>query len=124
MNLSILYRGPLSSCNYGCEYCPFAKCREGRAEVAADGQALERFVDWVEQQGGRGGRTISVLFTPWGEALVRRSYQEALVRLTNLPHIRRAAIQTNISLLDERAFRRNLQGKRERNPGEGYCRGA
>ncbi|MEN8446791.1 MAG: radical SAM protein, partial [Cyanobacteria bacterium J06555_13] len=25
MNLSILYRGPLLSCNYGCEYCPFAK---------------------------------------------------------------------------------------------------
>ena len=30
MNLSILYRGPLSSCNYGCEYCPFAKHRETR----------------------------------------------------------------------------------------------
>ena len=32
MNLSILYRGPLSSCNYACGYCPFAKRRaSGRA---------------------------------------------------------------------------------------------
>jgi hypothetical protein len=102
MDLSILYRGPLSSCNYGCEYCPFAKRRETREELAADARALGRFVDWVERQGGDAvghavGRTISVLFTPWGEALVRRSYQEALGRLTNLPHVRRAAIQTNIS---------------------------
>ena len=96
-HLSILYRGPLSSCNYGCAYCPFAKRRETRDELAADARARGRFVDWVERQGGVPGRGISVLFTPWGEALVRRSYQEALVRLTNLPHVRRAAIQTNIS---------------------------
>jgi hypothetical protein len=96
MDLSILYRGPLSSCNYGCEYCPFAKRRETRAELAADARALERFVEWVERQ-GKAGHTIGVLFTPWGEALVRQSYQEALVRLTNLAHVRLAAIQTNIS---------------------------
>lgn len=96
MNLSILYRGPLSSCNYGCEYCPFAKRRETREELAADAHALDRFGGWVGRQGGE-DHTISVLFTPWGEALVRRSYQEALVRLTNMPHVRRAAIQTNIS---------------------------
>jgi MoaA/NifB/PqqE/SkfB family radical SAM enzyme len=96
MNLSILYRGPLSSCNYGCEYCPFAKHRETRDELAADARALGRFVDWVERQ-GEAGHVISVLFTPWGEALVRPWYQAALVRLTNLPHVGRAAIQTNIS---------------------------
>lgn len=106
MNFSILYRGPLSSCNYGCEYCPFAKRRETREELAADARALGRFVDWVERQGGRAaGHTVSVLFTPWGEALVRRPYQEALVRLTNLPHVRRAAIQTNISCRLEWAAR-------------------
>jgi len=95
MNLSILYRGPLSSCNYGCEYCPFAKRREGREELAADERALGRFLDWVEGQRGR--HRVSVLFTPWGEALVRPWYQEALVRLTNLPNVDKAAIQTNIS---------------------------
>ena len=40
MKLSILYRGPLSSCNYGCEYCPFAKHTETQAEHDADRAAL------------------------------------------------------------------------------------
>ena len=96
MNVSILYRGPLSSCNYGCDYCPFAKRRETRDELRADERALARFVDWVARQGGV-GHSVSVLFTPWGEALVRRWYQDALVALTRLPHVRKAAIQTNIS---------------------------
>ena len=96
MDLSILYRGPLSSCNYGCEYCPFAKHHENREELAIDERALLRFVDWVRQQGEH-GHMISVLFTPWGEALIRRWYQEAIVRLSNFPHVHKAAIQTNIS---------------------------
>lgn len=95
MNLTILYRGPLSSCNYGCTYCPFAKHTETDAEHAADADALERFIAWVEAQTGI--HQLSVFFTPWGEALVRRRYQRALVRLTNLPHIQKVAIQTNLS---------------------------
>src|SRR5581483_9795961 len=94
MNLSILYRGPLSSCNYACGYCPFAKHTESAAELAADRRALERFVGWVA---GQAAHTLGILFTPWGEAPVRRSYQDALIRLTRLPHVRRAAIQTNLS---------------------------
>jgi hypothetical protein len=42
LDLTILYRGPLSSCNYGCRYCPFAKHKEDRAAHAADGAALAR----------------------------------------------------------------------------------
>jgi MoaA/NifB/PqqE/SkfB family radical SAM enzyme len=94
LNLSILYRGPLSSCNYGCWYCPFAKRRESRAGLAADCRALERFTAWVA---GRSQDRIGVLFTPWGEALIRPWYQQALARLTRLPHVVRAAIQTNLS---------------------------
>jgi MoaA/NifB/PqqE/SkfB family radical SAM enzyme len=94
LKLSILYRGPLSSCNYGCDYCPFAKHTETDAEHAADGRALQRFVDWVA---GRENDRLSVLFTPWGEALIRRRYQNALVRLTRLPHIEKVAMQTNLS---------------------------
>ena len=45
-HLSILWRGPLASCNYGCAYCPFAKKVDSRAELARDRRALERFVDW------------------------------------------------------------------------------
>jgi MoaA/NifB/PqqE/SkfB family radical SAM enzyme len=94
MNLSILYRGPLSSCNYACAYCPFAKHAESAEELAIDRRALERFVDWVA---GHPEHRIGVLFTPWGEALIRRWYQDALVRLTGLAHVERAAIQTNLS---------------------------
>jgi MoaA/NifB/PqqE/SkfB family radical SAM enzyme len=94
LNLSILYRGPLSSCNYACAYCPFAKRVETAAELAADRCALERFTAWVAQ---RREDRISVLFTPWGEALIRRWYQEGLSELTRLPHVAKAAIQTNLS---------------------------
>src|SRR5271163_5193963 len=94
MNLSILYRGPLSSCNFACGYCPFAKRTETAAELAHDRACLERFVAWV---GGRSADSVGVLFTPWGEALVRRWYQDALAALTRLPHVEKAAIQTNLS---------------------------
>jgi MoaA/NifB/PqqE/SkfB family radical SAM enzyme len=94
LSLSILYRGPLSSCNYGCAYCPFAKRHEAAAELAVDRRALGRFVDWVA---GRAGDRIAILFTPWGEALTRPWYRDALIRLTGLPHVERAAIQTNLS---------------------------
>ena len=94
MNLSILYRGPLSSCNYGCRYCPFAKHKENRAEHAADNVALQRFVNWAL---GRTQDQLSILFTPWGEALIRSRYQQALAQLTNAAHIEKVAIQTNLT---------------------------
>src|SRR5258708_1938456 len=94
MNLSILYRGPLSSCNYGCAYCPFAKHAETRQEHDTDRRALERFISWIETNPQH---QFSVLFTPWGEALIRKRYQQAFVRLTSLPHINKVAIQTNLS---------------------------
>ena len=94
MDLSILYRGPLSSCNYGCDYCPFAKHSETASEHREDERALDRFVSWVSS---RTSDNISILFTPWGEALIRKRYQQALVQLTNLPHVRKAVIQTNLS---------------------------
>jgi len=90
----ILYRGPLSSCNYGCPYCPFAKHTETRAEHAHDAVALTRF---IERVGDLSPHRFGILFTPWGEALIRRRYQQALIDLTQMPHIERAAIQTNLS---------------------------
>lgn len=90
---SILYRGPLSSCNYACGYCPFAKTRNTRAELEDDAQRLRRFTDWV----GTRAEEIGVLFTPWGEALVHHAYQNALCELSHRPNVRRAAIQTNLS---------------------------
>lgn len=91
--LNILYRGSLSSCNYACTYCPFAKTKNTRQELAKDGQELQRFVDWVATR----QESIGVLFTPWGEALIRKYYQAAMVRLSHLPNVHKVAIQTNIS---------------------------
>ncbi|TQF13107.1 radical SAM protein [Myxococcus llanfairpwllgwyngyllgogerychwyrndrobwllllantysiliogogogochensis] len=94
MKLTVLYRGPLSSCNYGCEYCPFGKWKHTDEELAKDRADLERFLAWVE---ARTGDTVSVFFTPWGEALIWPWYQQALARLTHLPHVERVAAQTNLS---------------------------
>lgn len=93
MTLSVLYRGPLSSCNYGCAYCPFAKHHETDEEHAADARALERFLDWCEAW----PTPLRVFFTPWGEALTQPRYQAALTRLSRLPHVGKVAIQTNLS---------------------------
>ncbi|MEU3631328.1 STM4011 family radical SAM protein [Streptomyces fradiae] len=94
MDLTILYRGPLASCDYDCPYCPFAKRRDSTERLRADRAALERFTGWA---GERTGDRLSVLFTPWGEGLVRSWYRRALVELSHRPHVRRVAIQTNLS---------------------------
>ncbi|MBH24869.1 MAG: radical SAM protein [Myxococcales bacterium] len=94
MNLKILYRGPLTSCNYGCVYCPFAKTKNTREELAHDRRALERFIDWVE---AHPEHRFGILMTPWGEGLIRRWYQEGLVRLSHMANVERAVIQTNLS---------------------------
>jgi MoaA/NifB/PqqE/SkfB family radical SAM enzyme len=95
VNLLLLYRGPLASCNYDCPYCPFAKRRDNRETLAADRAALARFESWVT--GNAAGDTLSVLFTPWGEGLTRSWYRETMIRLSHLPHVERVAIQTNLA---------------------------
>ncbi len=92
-HLTILYRGPLASCDYDCPYCPFAKRRDSPEQLRRDRAALERFTAWVA---GR-DHPVSVLFTPWGEGLVRSWYRRAMVGLSHLSHVRRVAIQTNLS---------------------------
>ncbi|WP_280458179.1 STM4011 family radical SAM protein [Nocardia carnea] len=98
MDLTLLYRGPLASCDYDCPYCPFAKRRDTPAQLRADRAALERFTAWV---GAQRGDRISVLFTPWGEGLVRSWYRRALVTLSHEPQVSRVAIQTNLSCRTE-----------------------
>jgi MoaA/NifB/PqqE/SkfB family radical SAM enzyme len=91
--LTVLWRGPLSSCNYACSYCPFAKRSDTRETLAADRRALARFCDWVLSRGYK----VSVLFTPWGEALIRRHYRDAIEQLSHAPNVETVAIQTNLS---------------------------
>ncbi|MEV0234140.1 STM4011 family radical SAM protein [Nonomuraea sp. NPDC050786] len=91
--LTILYRGPLASCDYDCAYCPFAKRRDSPEQLRADREALSRFAGWVGEQPFE----VSILFTPWGEGLVRSWYRRALVELSWLPNVAKVAIQTNLS---------------------------
>lgn len=93
-SLSILYRGPLSSCNYACSYCPFAKRRENRRQLQVDKLALQRFVEWASLQLHL---KLQIFFTPWGEALVRRYYREAIETLCSLEQVSKVVIQTNLS---------------------------
>ena len=93
-DVSILYRGPLSSCNYDCSYCPFAKRHENAQELQTDREALERFVDWVANYSDG---QLSLFFTPWGEALTRRWYQTAVQQLSEISHVQKIAAQTNLS---------------------------
>lgn len=94
MDLSILYRGPLASCDYDCPYCPFAKRRDSREQLTADREALARFADWVREQSDD---RLSLLFTPWGEALTRSWYRRTLAELSTQPQVARVAVQTNLS---------------------------
>ncbi|BFO17783.1 hypothetical protein SHKM778_41710 [Streptomyces sp. KM77-8] len=65
MDLTLLYRGPLASCDYDCPYCPFAKRRDSREQLRADRACLERFADWAEAQTAD---RLSLLFTPGARA--------------------------------------------------------
>jgi MoaA/NifB/PqqE/SkfB family radical SAM enzyme len=95
MNLMLLYRGPLASCNYDCPYCPFAKRRDSAEQLRLDRSALERFREWVSGNPDR--HRLSILFTPWGEGLTRSWYRETLIVLSKLDHVERVAIQTNLA---------------------------
>lgn len=94
MNLAVQYRGPLTSCNYACTYCPFAKRAETPAQLQRDQDSIVRLVAWF---GGQARHTWRILFTPWGEALVRAWYRRAIVELSRLPQVQSVAVQTNLS---------------------------
>lgn len=96
MSLKILYRGHLTDCNYSCEYCPFAKEKNSREMQALDRNDLARFVAWVEANSSA-AMPMEIFITPYGEALVRQWYQEAMITLSHLPHVRKVAAQTNLA---------------------------
>lgn len=96
MSLKILYRGHLSDCNYTCEYCPFSMARNSKEMRDLDKNDLERFVAWVEKNSSA-ERPFEILITPYGEALIRKWYQEAVIHLSHLPHVNKIAVQTNLS---------------------------
>ncbi len=93
MKWHILYRGPLSSCNYDCSYCPFGKTKNTKAELAEDAKKLTRFIHWVKSR----KEEIEILFAPWGEALIKGYYQKAMTTLSHFPNVKKVTIQTNLT---------------------------
>ena len=75
-------------------YCPFSRRMADSPDVAADREQAARFVDWLAAQTAR---RWSVSFTPRGEALIHRWYQEAASRLAEMAHVDKVAVQTNLS---------------------------
>jgi MoaA/NifB/PqqE/SkfB family radical SAM enzyme len=94
MNLTILYRGPMQSCNFDCWYCPFASKTPAPGQMQKDMQSLERLVNWLA---GPHHHHFSIFFTPWGEALTHPHYPRAIVKLSQMESIHIVAIQTNLS---------------------------
>lgn len=94
MTVSILYRGHLSSCNYGCNYCPFAKTKDTKESLLKDKRSLEKFVRLVDSYKHI---QFKIFFTPWGEALIRSYYQQLITELSHYNNVEKIAVQTNLS---------------------------
>jgi hypothetical protein len=96
MKVTLYYRGLLASCNYDCPYCPFGRKKDAAKTLVTDRAQLDEFVKWVRMQSETGYR-LSVFFNPYGEALIHRWYQEAIVELSHMEHVEKVVIQTNLS---------------------------
>lgn len=89
----LYYRGSLKSCNYQCAYCPFCKHACSSKELTKDNEALQKLVGVIE----KATNPVSLMITPFGEAMIHSYYQETLAYLTTLPQVRAVGCQTNLS---------------------------
>lgn len=95
LRLSLLYRGPVTSCDFDCSYCPFAHAADPSEVIAADRIGVERVVSWAENHPEA---ELGIFFTPRGEALLHAHYRDAIVRLSRCTSVRRVVVQTNLSV--------------------------
>ncbi|MDR0659883.1 MAG: STM4011 family radical SAM protein [Prevotellaceae bacterium] len=100
--IHIYYRGFLKSCNYSCSYCPFAKRPVSQKELEKDKEAISRFILWVKRQ----KNTLSIMFVPYGEALMHIHYIKAFASLSKMPHVTAISCQTNLSLNADKFIKR------------------
>ncbi len=90
---NIYYRGYLKSCNYRCGYCPFSKNKESQMQIKKDKEALARFINYIENLQNE----VSIMITPYGEAMYYQYYEEAVAYLTTINNVVNVGIQTNLS---------------------------
>ncbi|GGD66397.1 STM4011 family radical SAM protein [Paenibacillus nasutitermitis] len=96
MRATLYFRGSLTSCNYDCPYCPFSKNIDNAHTLAKDRSQVETFVEWVRNQ-KTDGHHLSIFFNPYGEGLTHTWYREAVIELSQMEHVEKVAIQTNLS---------------------------
>lgn len=89
----IYYRGYARCCNYQCSYCPFSKQKITKQQLERDREALERFVEFAGQR----PEDLTIMFVPYGEALIQPYYRQSMAYLTSLSHIQAVGAQTNLS---------------------------
>jgi hydroxymethylpyrimidine pyrophosphatase-like HAD family hydrolase/MoaA/NifB/PqqE/SkfB family radical SAM enzyme len=106
---NICFRGFLSSCNYSCSYCSFAKSRLCETELMKDKECLNRFCNFIDSTEFR--NEISVFLTPYGEGLIHQYYIDTIVRLALNPKCRVISCQTNLSFNAD-AFIRSLKASK------------
>lgn len=91
----LYYRGYLTACNYACNYCPFAKKNCTEQDLMKDQKGLERFFCYVKEKSFDG--QITLLITPYGEAMIHEYYMDALIAFAQLQRVKSISIQTNLS---------------------------
>ena len=92
---NIYFRGLLSSCNYSCSYCSFAKRKSSKTELLKDRECLNRFCVFFDTTEFK--NAVSVFLTPYGEGLIHDYYVEAIGKLAKSPKCKYVSCQTNLS---------------------------
>ena len=92
---SFTYRGSLKSCNYACNYCPFAKHTSSQEQQKKDEKSWWQFCKQVQNMEED---RISILIAPYGEALIHAYYTEGMASLSKLKQVGKIGCQTNLSI--------------------------
>ncbi len=93
MGTQYYYRGNLTSCNYSCDYCPFAKRKNSANMLAKDENNLKKLIERMKCVRS----SHALLITPYGEALIHSYYWTAIASLTQIPSEELTGCQTNLS---------------------------
>ena len=97
---TIYYRGSIKSCNYTCKYCPFSRKKSDKQQLDRDRDELTRFVKRIEVLSNgyfQNGQLVTIMFTPYGEAMIHSYYWEAFSYLSKLECVGEICCQTNLS---------------------------
>lgn len=95
----ITWRGALHSCNYACDYCPFARKKSSPAELRKDQAALAAFLDFLIRKPFP--QPLSILLAPAGEGLIHPHYRKALAALSRMEQVAQVSCQTNLGFSAE-----------------------